>query len=161
MSQSASQSTASAPCDSLVITSRDPALDRVLVQALRDAGHSVQLVPGADFLATLAARTQPAVVVKNLDSATGQWERVILDVPAAAPVTSRFAYVLVSLYPEWLGQLRARFPANHDIAVVLYPFDLPDLFAAVAQAGERVRTRWAVQGDQEISDLSAEQYRDG
>jgi hypothetical protein len=128
--------------DCLLVPSRDPDLDAIVAELLRDAGHTVQHVGVPDLLATLKARTRPAVLVKNMNAADANWRRTVPDLAAARDVTRRFGFVLLTLYHEWKPTLVPHIPTDHDVVILSLPEGLSKLTDAVERVGRHVASRW-------------------
>jgi hypothetical protein len=125
----------------LLVGSRDADIDDLAATMLTVLGHSVTRVAGQDLLTALAAATQPVVVVKNLNGTTSRWG-ASTRLRAAADLTRRAGFVLLSLYPEWQQELAPSLPAGHDITVLPLPLSLAQLHSTVEQVGQRVARRW-------------------
>jgi hypothetical protein len=128
--------------DCLVVCSRDPDIDAIMTDLLREAGHAVDLVNKNDLVAVLRERTHPGVVVRNVRQATPTQQGTFPTLTVAPYVTRRHGYVLLTLYDEWKHLLTPHLPADHDVTVLSMPEGLAKLVSTVAQVGTRVARRW-------------------
>jgi hypothetical protein len=130
------------PFDCLIMRSRLRDLDALFRHLLEDSGYTVEEIEQSELVTVLQDRTRPTVLIRNIATATGEWEHLERAVATNSAVTARHGYVLLTLHEGAAPVLRQDVPVGHDVAMLTLPSGLGRLVDTVERIGKRKAERW-------------------
>jgi len=126
----------------VLVVDDDEAIRETLRFLLEDAGYSVvEAVNGLDALDALYSSVEPFVVLLDIMMPRLSGAGVLGVVAEDERLATQYAFVLVTANPYPFPKPFALMIERLGVAVLSKPFDIDDVLAAVAQAGEHLSSR--------------------
>jgi hypothetical protein len=128
--------------DCLLVASCDPHFDTIIARWLLEGGYDVEPVQASTLLKSLRARSRPAVILTDENTAGGEWVHLRQATAAAPAIMQQHGYVLFTHPAQPQDALTACLPPDTTVAIVPLPASLSQLVPTVEQVGRQALRRW-------------------